>query len=480
MRSRIVASILIVAALGMSIAGATAYLVQRERTLEEVDRRLLTRIDAARFVVTGESEVTGNDEAVAASPGGVTLSTTDLAVEAVLARVIPSRYESSLGLLDGRPTFVPGVQIDFHLEDDPAFLARVVAEVSDGTVRLGTAETEIGRLRYIATPVQVVGDPAVGVYITAVDVDAALADLTSTFRIYTGVAIAALAGIALVGWFVAGRLLRPIRQLRSAASRITASDRRERIPVVGRDDVSDLTRTVNDMLDRLDGAMTSQRQLLDDVRHELKTPVTIVRGHLELLDARDVDDVEATRALAIDELDRMTGLIDDIESLAVSDRSALRPVPVDLADLTTDVFAKASVIGGHEWVLADSAAVRVELDPARITQAWLQLVDNAAKYSEDGTRIELGSSAGADEVELWVSDRGPGIPRGSEDRVFERFGRVDVGRSIRGSGLGLPIVKSIAESHGGRITLVTSPAGSRFGIVLPLATTQTDPVEEPA
>jgi len=222
------------------------------------------------------------------------------------------------------------------------------------------------------------------------------------------------------------------------------------------------------MLDRLDGAMTSQRQLLDDVRHELATPITIVRGHLELLDPEDVDDVEATRLLAIDELDRMARLVDDIESLTDSQRMSLTLTATDVGDLTEEVFAKASGIPGHEWVLESAVQVSAPLDVGRITQAWLQLVDNAAKYSPHGSRIRLGSTGRGKEVEFWVADRGSGIPPGSEQRIFERFGRADTGRGIRGSGLGLPIVQAIATAHGGRVSLESSSEGSRFGIVIPI------------
>jgi signal transduction histidine kinase len=243
----------------------------------------------------------------------------------------------------------------------------------------------------------------------------------------------------------------------------------ERIPVAGSDDFSELTETVNEMFDRLDIAMTSQRQLLDDVRHELKTPVTILRGHLELLDAANQAEVASTRALALDELDRMADLVDGIEALAETQRAIVSPRPVDVGDLTADVFAKLQVLVDHDWQLTETAHVSAQLDPARITQAWLQLGDNAAKYSPVGTTIELGSRAGNDWVELWVADHGPGIPGEFWGRIFERFGRVDTGRGVRGSGLGLPIVAAIAEAHGGRVTLASSPAGSRFGILVPVS-----------
>lgn len=467
-RSRILASILLVALIGMTVAGLTAFLVQRDRIVSQIDDLLVAHVESARFVVTGESDAVATEPDAEEPPDGVTFTTTAEALEAILARVIPGRNESALGIVGGEATLVPGVDISFHLEDDPGFVQRVVDEASDGGVHLGTAISSVGTVRYIATPIAVEGDPQPAIYVAAVDVDAELDELRAAFGTYTIVAAVTLVAIGLVGWFVAGRLLRPLRRLRIAASRITASDRDERIPVVGHDDISALTETVNGMLNRLDHAMTSQRQLLDDVRHELKTPITIVRGHLELLEASNVSEVEATRALAIDELDRMTRLVDDIESLAEAQRMTLARTPTDVADLTSDVFAKASVIADHDWALAGVAHLSTSLDAGRITQAWLQLVDNAAKYSPPGSRIEMGSTGDGSTVEFWVVDRGHGIPVEAEERIFERFGRADTGRGIQGSGLGLPIVKTIATAHGGRVSLSSSSEGSRFGIVVPV------------
>lgn len=472
-RSRILTSILLVTALGMAVAGGTAYLFQHERALIEIDDRLVSRIEAARLVVTGDTSTVNSpsegSSTVAAEPQGVDVTSPRTALEAVLSRVIPGQNESSLGIVDGAPTFIPGVELDFHLEDDPALVARVVSEVSDGTVRIGTSVGPLGTLRYIATPIEVPGSAESAVFMSAVDVTAELAELNSSFTTYAVVALGSLVVIGLVGWFVAGRLLRPIRQLRRAASRISASELDERIPVSGNDDVSDLTVTVNDMLDRIEHALTSQRQLLDDVRHELMTPITILRGNLELLDVRNVREVTATRSMALDELDRMTGLVNDIESLVDTQHAALRLVPVDTADLISDIFTKVCGIVGPRWVLGETVQTIVTVDPARVTQAILQLADNAAKYSPEGSVVELGCSAFDGAVQFWVRDSGPGIPEEARERIFERFGRVDAGRGIRGSGLGLPIVAALAEAHGGYVSLETGPGGSTFGIVLPVA-----------
>ena len=457
----------------MTAAGLTAFLVQRDRILDGVDDRLVSRIESARVIATGRPAVDAEAESVTAASGTGSFTTTRDALEGVLAQLVPDRNETALGILDGQAAFVPGVDVDFRLDDDPAFVARVVAESADGAVKVGTAVTSVGTLRYIASPITVTGDPQVGIYVTAVDVDAALKELTDSFTTYAIAAALACAAIGLVGWFVASRLLRPITALRAAASRITATDRRERLTVVGNDDVSAAGQTVNGMLDRLDLALTSQRQLLDDVRHELKTPITIVRGHLELLDAGNPGDVESTRSLALDELDRMSGLVDDIEALADAQVVVPAAVPADATELTRRVFEKASGIPNHRWMLAETAVAVIDIDPRLVTQAWLQLIDNASKYSPPWSTVTIGSSLRDDEqlgrsVEFWVVDEGLGIPEGSEQRIFERFGRVDGGRGIRGSGLGLPIVMAIANAHGGTVSLTTSPHGSRFGIVVPV------------
>ena len=153
------------------------------------------------------------------------------------------------------------------------------------------------------------GALSTGLYVAAYDLDAELSAVADSFQTYIRVALLALALVGLVAWFAAGRLLRPIRLLRDAAAGSSTADLTQRIPVTGRDDVSELAAAINAMFDRLQDSSMSQRRLLNDVGHELKTPITIIRGHLELLDAHNVNDVEETRTLAIDELDRMSTLV---------------------------------------------------------------------------------------------------------------------------------------------------------------------------
>jgi signal transduction histidine kinase len=272
-----------------------------------------------------------------------------------------------------------------------------------------------------------------------------------------------------VGWVVAGRLLAPLRLLGATAQRITDSDLTDRIPTSGDDDVSELTRTVNAMLDRLETAFDSQRQLLDDAGHELRTPLTILRGHLELLDPTDVADTAATRALALDEVDRMHRLVEDLVTLAKAERpDFVRLAPVDVGRLTDDVLDKARTLGERRWSIDQRAEANVLLDAQRITQALLQLAANAVKFSDEGTTVALGSAVREGRVRLWVRDEGQGISPEDAGRIFERFARGHGGRGVEGSGLGLPIVRAIAEAHGGTIRLDSRPGrGSTFTLDLP-------------
>ncbi len=452
-RSRILATILVVAALGLIAAGAVTYLVGRQSVLAGIDAQLTQQVADARAVALG---------------GDTPPTTTREALAAIVAQVVPDRYQSSLGILAGEAVFAPGVTTSFDMPFEPGFTQRVLGEVSDGTVRLGSASVNGIDLRYIAVPIAVDDDR--GVFLIGADIQAALSDFTAAFSAYAVVAVIVLALIGFAGWIVAGRLLAPIRQLRLAAAEITESSRSTRIPVVGNDDVSELTGTVNDMLDRLDGALVSQRRLLDDVRHELKTPITIVRGHLELMDPVDVDDVRSTQLIAIDELDRMSGLIDEIEVLAESRMLQVHPTSILAGELTSEVFAKARGYRDHQWRLAATSAGVVSVDRQKMAQAWLQLVDNAVKYSPGGSTISIGSADVEGAVQFWVQDQGPGIPPGSEHLIFERSRRADTS-GVHGSGLGLSIVRSIVAAHGGRVAHTSSPAGTTIGFILPAQTT---------
>ncbi|MEK8225673.1 HAMP domain-containing sensor histidine kinase [Oerskovia sp. M15] len=236
------------------------------------------------------------------------------------------------------------------------------------------------------------------------------AEFDQVFRTYAIIAVVSLVLVGAVGWLVAGRLLRPVRLLGQTARRISDTHTSERIPVTGNDDVSDLTQAFNEMLDRLADAFDAEHQLLDDVGHELRTPLTIVRGHLELMDPGDPEDARATRDIALDELDRMHRLVDDLMTLATAGSPGfVRLEETDLGRLTDDILDKARLLGERRWTVDARTDATAHVDEQRLTQAWLQLASNAVKFSAPGSVITLGSAVHDGKARLWVRDEGIGV-----------------------------------------------------------------------
>src|SRR5450759_3034914 len=365
-RSRIVVAILAVAAFGLAASGVASYLVQRNAVLAAVDAQLLHTVPNLKTIAAGKTS---------AAP----LTSVDAVLRVAMQQLIPASNESVLGFVDKKPALVPAVNLPFRIDKDGALVARIVAEAHPTLVVIGTAKSSLGTLRYLIVPVRVAGDPSTGLYVAAYDLDAELASVAESFQTYIRVALAALALVVLVASLAAGRLLRPIRLLRdAAASRRNAAELTQRVPVTGSDDVSELAATINSMFDRLQDSAMSQRRLLSDVGHELKTPITIIRGHLELLDAGNVAEVEATRARGIDELDRMSTLVSDISLLAASRAPPFVEVTeVDIESFTAAVGAKASALDPTRTWRVESASGLALIDAGHITQAWLQLADNA-------------------------------------------------------------------------------------------------------
>jgi len=330
-----------------------------------------------------------------------------------------------------------------------------------------TVDSDYGELEVATQSVSQGGQTGALVVVTFLD--RSRAGLHETMRTYAIVAALALLLVTAMAAWVSGRLLSPLRTLRETADEISESDLAQRLPVTGNDDLTALTRTFNRMLDRLQAAFVGQREFLDDAGHELKTPLTVLRGHLELLDTDNPEDVAETRLLLLDEIDRMSRLVGDLILLAKSDRpDFLQTQPVDLGGLTTELVAKARGLGDRDWVLDSTADVKIVADHQRLTQAVLQLADNAVKHTRDGDTVAIGSSATPTEVRLWVRDTGPGVPPEDRDLIFERFGRSAVPPGDEGFGLGLSIVGAVVRAHGGTVSVEDAePPGARFVVTLP-------------
>ncbi|GAA1572821.1 sensor histidine kinase [Leucobacter aridicollis] len=310
------------------------------------------------------------------------------------------------------------------------------------------------------------------------------ADRAAVDRAVGTLAWVAAAGLLLcsgVAWLVAGQILAPVREVYRVARDITEHDLTARVPVDGNDDIAQVAATFNEMLDRLEEAHRAQQQFVDDAGHELRTPITVVRGHLELL-SEDPDERRATLRLVTDELARMSRIVSDLLVLArAQQHDFVRFAPCDVAALTLDIEAKAQALGERRWQLMEVAEGDAIIDAQRVTQAVLQLAANAVQVTDAGDRIRIGSRFEGDGAErrlrVWVADEGPGVSDEAATRIFDRFvhgGHVAVrsdtaGSSPRhGSGLGLAIVRAITDGHGGSAWLEsTLGEGATFGLDLP-------------
>jgi len=476
-RALILGAILTVAALGFAIVGTVTFAAQRDRILTSVDARLASQVDALDQV--SDLRVIVEGPRAAGPDSDDSFADVSEFLRAAVSRLIPGRNEATLALIDGDVVFRTASPLSAAMADDSAFLmhALATAEQTDPEapdVEIANATIGSVDVRYIAVPVEVAGDAGEGVYIRAVDVTSELEPVTASVWTYTIAALVILVAMGIVGWFVAGRILSPIRHLRETADSITLADLGARIPAQGIGDISDMTRTVNSMLDRLEGSVDGQRQLLDDVRHELKTPITIVRGHLEMMDVDNPADVAATRELGMAELDRMTRLVEDIDLLSSAEGDQFTIGPLDIGILTERMGDLVGAIPGHPWRVVRTAHGIVHGDEDRLLQAWLQLADNAAKYTPAGSPIEVGSDMALDGARMWVQDHGAGIPHSSRRRIFRRFDRAESQRTVGGSGLGLAIVDAIAKAHQGTCLVTDTPGGgATFTILIPV--TQGDP-----
>ncbi len=429
--------------------------------------------EALRFEVQEFNELT--------SPGvnprtGEPFGSVDEVIREAIAYNLARPNEKFLGYVDGRyrtqSRQEPGTPE--VLARDESFAERVasVAEPVEGRYQ----HPEVGEVRYLAIPVTLTGDAARGVIVAAYLGDAERANANDAARLMLLVGSVTMLGAAGAAWILAGRILRPLRDVVDTARTITDTDLSMRIPSRGNGDELDrLVTTINRMLDRVEAGVSAQRRFIDDAGHELRTPITIVRGHLEVLDPTDPADVKSTVAIVDDELVRMNRMVSDLLLLAHSEHpSFLQPELVDVGALTEDAFVKLARLGDRDFTLETVARVAAVLDPQRITQALVALADNACRFTEQGSWIGVGSQLSGGWLRFWVADSGPGVSEADRARIFERFARGHMpGHRSEGAGLGLAIVRAIAVAHGGEVLLDSVPGrGATFTVIVPLVTEQ--------
>jgi len=456
-RARIVGWMLLVVGLALSVSIAATWTILWVRLNDRVNAELANETDKLRKY-TAEVQARGGR-----APDDVSRFLADyLAINA------PDRWETFFTIVDGAPDKITAVTPPARLDADEALVRRLAAA---DRPRTDWGESAAGTVRYAVIPVRVAGDPRQAHLVVAIFYDRERAEIVDAVGALALTAALALVLAGTAGWLVAGRVLAPVRLVRQTAERISDSaDLTRRLEVVGDDDVAALAATFNHMLDRLERAFAVQRDFVDDAGHELRTPITVIRGHLELM-GDDPDDRVQTLALVIDELDRMNRIVDDLLTLAKSEQPGFLSIEeVELADLTVSVVAKARALGDRRWRVEDMAEARVAADRHRLTQALMQLAANAVRHTGADDVIAVGSAVRGREVELWVSDSGPGVPPADRERIFGRFVRGGPrAGSQDGAGLGLAIVRSIARAHGGDVRVDDAAiGGARFVITIPM------------
>ena len=319
--------------------------------------------------------------------------------------------------------------------------------------RLVTTSEERVPARILASPLDG------GILVVGVDVEdqnEAVARLTALVAVGAPVLLLAL---SVLGWILAGAALRPVEELRSEASAISTSepDRRLPVPQTG-DELQRLAETLNGMLDRLHAALDRERRFVDEASHELRTPLGILKAEVDLAlkEPRSRDELEAALRSIAQETERLRRLTQDLLVLARSDRGRL-PVhrhDVDVSEIVERVVAEFEdrARAGGVSLRASGSGVRARVDGDRLRQAVENLVDNAVRHAGRGGAVDVRADLDGDRLRVVVSDSGPGFPTDLLDRVFEPFARADDDREAEGAGLGLAIVRAVAEAHGGSAT----------------------------
>ncbi len=403
-RTRMLAAFLGLSALALLLAGGAAWFLQRGQLDARIDESLTRSANELRRVAgSGVNPVTGEP-----------FRSADDVVVASIQLTVPAHNEGVLGLREGRAPLVSQQDVRLRLEEDAELVAALSPLVTGDHVVLRSVRTATADYRALVAPVRATGADAgsPAALVLAYDRSAEHAEFAQVFRTYAVVALGALVLIGVVGWVVAGRLLLPIRTLAHRAAhrrdRPLRADpghgqRRPLRPVPHRE------RHARPARGRVRLAAPAHRRRRARAAH---APHRGAGPSRKLMDPHDPTDTTETRDLALDELDRMNRLVDDLVTLATAGRpDFVRPLDTDLGRLLDDVHDKVRTLGDRRWLVDARADVVVRADAQRLTQALLQLAANAVKFSAPGSAVALGSAVSDDgaRVRVWVRDEGVGI-----------------------------------------------------------------------
>lgn len=294
------------------------------------------------------------------------------------------------------------------------------------------------------------------------------------FFLLPGIVIAT--GIA--GTFLAKIALNPVDKMIYAIHQITVENLKMRVkPPNTKDEIRKLADTFNEMLEELECVFTSQRQFIEDLTHELKTPLSVIKGELEvaLKKMRSKEEYKSVLHSNLEEINRIIRIVEDLLFLARFDNSAvvLARKPVDMNLLLKQILEDIKILAEQKQIILNlfiQGELKVEGDSEKLRRLFLNIIDNAIKYTPPQGKVQITATIEDKSAKIAVTDTGIGIPTEDLPRIFDRFYRVDASRIYGGFGLGLSIAKSITKAHKGTIIAESTPnRGSTFTVILPLS-----------
>ena len=315
--------------------------------------------------------------------------------------------------------------------------------------RISTTEIAGYRMRVLTLPLRTPGRAAM----VARPMDEVDAQLAGLWRMSIQIFVIGVAGSGLIGFVVAGRVVRPVRRLTEAATRVAETQNVDQPIDIKRDDeFGQLASSFNEMLGALSISREQQHRLVTDASHELRTPITSLRTNLEYMQ-RNSSIEEDERRLILDdvlfELDELTGLVTELVDLATDQHHMGEAECIELDELVDAVVQRHRRRTSYNIVYTATSS-QIIAAPALVERAVSNMVDNALKWNPPDSSVQVRVENGS----VRVSDNGPGIPVEEHEQVFERFYRTEGARSLPGSGLGLSIVRHVAESFGGQARII--------------------------
>lgn len=457
-RWRIVGWIVLVTALALLAVTATMRSLLMSQVAENANGEILQEINEFRtFATDGIDPDTGEP-----------FVSTQALVERFLSLQTPSTGEAIIGVVGDQVLFTDNTRGDAGelLANDRSRLD-VILQNSDYS---GSVMTDQGELRWGRVDVNSSApEGSSASVIVAHFTNFASERVNQEAVLLFGVAIGGLFVTAGIAWLVSGRILQPLRRMSEVASSITAHDLSARLPVVNRDDISALAVTLNQMLDRVERAYASQRHFVAEAQVHLSAPLRRALAAIEEVARADSPEQRQLAAVrAQTQLGQMRDTLGNLDILALSETpDFLQPTWIPLKEITADIYAGAlrdypdrridleATANGYGW-----------LDGSRLLDAMRQLLDNAVTHSPVDEAIRVGCAIDGDLGRFWVTNNGPQLNDEQAEAIFEVYRTED--DADTGMGLGLAVVRAVADAHGGSAWVESGSQCTRFGLDLPL------------